>query len=97
MQEFKKNITSDSFWLRSIFIIAFFVVYRLLDIVLLLSTVGQWLFTLFTGKSHPDLRRFGASLGLYLQQISYYLTAASDEKPFPFSDWPKDENLQDNE
>lgn len=92
MQEFKKTVLSDSFWVRTLFVVLFFFVYRLLDIVLLLSTLGQWLFTLFTGKPHATLVKFGASLGIYLQQITHFLTAASEEKPFPFSDWPQSED-----
>lgn len=94
MQELKKTLCSDSFWLRTVFMLVFFLVYRLLDVVLLLTTIGQWLYTLFAGEPQPNLRRFGASLGLYLQQITYFLTAASEQKPFPFSDWPTDSSIE---
>lgn len=89
MQEFKQKISSDAFWLKTVFVIAYFLVYRVLDLVLLLTTLGQWLFTLFTGKPNAGLRNFGASLGVYLQQITHFLTAASEQKPFPFQDWPQ--------
>ena len=96
MQEFKEKIVSDAFWLKTIFVLLYFVVYRVLDIVLLLVTIGQWLFTLFTGEPNAGLRNFGASLGIYLQQITYFLTSVSDQKPFPFQDWPNAE-LNDDE
>lgn len=88
MQAFKEKVTSDTFWMRTLFVVLFFLVYRLLDIVLLIVTVVQWLFVLLTGQPHASLVAFGGSLGIYLQQITHYLSAVSDEKPFPFSDWP---------
>ncbi|HUH57268.1 MAG TPA: DUF4389 domain-containing protein [Pseudomonadales bacterium] len=89
MNKFKDTVTSDSFWVKTLFVVMFFLVYRVLDIVLLLATLGQWLFTLITGSPHASLVKFGASLGLYLQQITFYLTSVSEDKPYPFQDWPR--------
>src|SRR5690554_3160431 len=89
MNKIKDTVTSDAFWVKTLFVVMFFIVYRVLDIVLLLATLGQWLFTLITGSPHPALVKFGASLGLYIQQITFYLTSVSEDKPYPFQDWPK--------
>lgn len=88
MSDFKNNLTSDAFWLRTLFIVAFFIVYRVSDVVLMLLTVAQWLFQLFTGKVNESLAGFGDSLGRYVQQIVAYLSGASEEKPYPFQEWP---------
>lgn len=87
--QIKQTVTSDAFWIKTLFIVMFFIVYRVLDIVLLLVTLGQWLFTLITGEPHPALVKFGGSLGLYLKQITFFLTGVTEEKPYPFQDWPK--------
>lgn len=97
MNKFKDTVTSDSFWVKTLFVVMFFLVYRVLDIVLLLATLGQWLFTLITGSPHPSLVKFGASLGLYLQQITFFLTSVSDDKPYPFQDWPRLKKEEGNE
>lgn len=89
MSEFKSNVTSDAFWLKTLYTVGFFLVYRVLDILLLLVTLVQWVFTLLTGSPNTALAEFGASLGVYVQQIVHYLTGSSDEKPFPFQDWPQ--------
>jgi hypothetical protein len=34
------------------------------------------------------LRAVGRSLGLYLRQIADFECFATEELPFPFSDWP---------
>ena len=44
---------------------------------------------LFSGEPSESIKLFGKSLGAYLQQISEFLSYASEEKPFPFSDWPE--------
>lgn len=97
MNKFKDTVTSDSFWVKTLFVVMFFIVYRVLDIVLLLATLGQWLFTLITGSPHPSLVKFGASLGLYLQQITFFLTSVNEEKPYPFQDWPRLQQEEGNE
>jgi hypothetical protein len=87
--EFKSNVTSDRFWLRTIYTVIFVIVVRILDLLLLLLTLVQWGFHLFTGSGNEALGRFCFALGEYYRQVVHYLTACSDEKPFPFSDWPQ--------
>jgi hypothetical protein len=74
--------------LRLVFMVLFAVIYKLLDVVLLLITVGQYLFQLVTDKDNETLRQVGDGLSCYFFQIFRYLTYNSEEKPFPFSDWP---------
>lgn len=88
MSDLKQNVTSDAFWLRTLFVVLFFLVYRVIDLILLLLTIVQWLFRLLSGEPNEALQQFGSSLGIYVQQIIHYLTGVSDEKPYPFKDWP---------
>lgn len=88
MNDYKQNVKSDAFWLRTLFMVLFFLVYRVIDVILLLVTLVQWGFTLVTGEPNPVLRQFGDSLGVYARQIIHYLTGVTDEKPYPFMDWP---------
>lgn len=82
------NITSDSFWIKTLYLILFFVIYRVLDVAVFLLLVIQWGFNLFTGESNPALTQFSSSLSVYIQQIVAFIGGASEEKPYPFSDWP---------
>lgn len=88
MSEFKTSVSSDAFWLKTLYILGFFVVFRVLDVVLLLLTLTQWAFQLLTGSANPALVRFGLGLSLFLAQITRFLSGATEEKPFPFQDWP---------
>lgn len=88
----KDNIKSESFWLRSLFMVLFFVVYRIVDILVLLVAICQWLYVLLTGDDNASLSRFAGGLAAYVAQIVNYLSYNSEQKPFPFSDWPEPES-----
>jgi hypothetical protein len=85
----KDNIKSESFWLRSLFMVLFLVIYRLVDVLVLLVAISQWLYVLLTGDASTSLSRFASGLGAYVAQIIRYLSYNTEEKPFPFSDWPQ--------
>jgi hypothetical protein len=84
----KDNLKSESFWLRSLFMVFFFVVYRIVDIAVFLIAISQWFYVLLTGDANASLSRFAASLATYVSQIITYLSYSSEQKPFPFTDWP---------
>jgi hypothetical protein len=48
----------------------------------------QLVLAVATDGSNDRLRAFGRSLGLYLRQIADFESFATEELPFPFSDWP---------
>lgn len=79
--------------IRILYLIMFYLIYRITDLVLLLVMLVQTILNIFSGEPSISIKRFGKSLGVYLQQISEFLSYASDEKPFPFSDWPAPEVL----
>jgi hypothetical protein len=88
MSEIRNSIKSDAFWLRTLFIILFSIVYRVLDVVVLLLVIVQWGYTLITGQVNPALDDFSESLSCYIAQIVRYVTSNNETKPFPFTDWP---------
>ncbi len=88
MSDIKQTIQSDAFWLRTLFIILFSIVYRILDLVVLFLVVVQWGFSLTTGQVNPALEKFSDQLANYIAQIVRYVTGTADTKPFPFTDWP---------
>jgi len=79
----KRNI-----WMRGLFMLlmalAFHVCLTVLGIVVLI----QFLITLLNDTPNVRLVSFGRSLGNYLRQIVNFLTFATEEVPFPFSEWP---------
>jgi hypothetical protein len=77
-------------WLRGFFMLLFVLIWSVVEIVLYAVAVLQFGFTLFTGAPNAPLRRFGATLALFFRDVVRFLTYASDDRPFPFRDWPKD-------
>jgi hypothetical protein len=92
MNEIKQSIESDAFWLRTLFIVLYSIVYRILDMVVLFLVVVQWGFTLVTGQVNPALDQFSGGLARYISQIVEYVTGHTEIKPFPFTDWPTPES-----
>ena len=43
---------------------------------------------MITGEDNQHLRRFGHSLSTYIYDVLKFLCYSSEEKPFPFADWP---------
>jgi len=85
----KAHVKSRNTWLRGVFMLLFVVIFNIAEFVLMMTTLFQFLASLFTGKPNERALRFGANLAEFIGQIGSYLTFASDERPFPFADWPK--------
>jgi hypothetical protein len=87
--QIKSNLTSSKHWLRLVFMLFFAAVLQLASICMWLLVIVQFLFSLFTGQDNPSLRKLGHELSIYIFETLKFLTYASEEKPFPFSDWPQ--------
>lgn len=83
------NLKEPSVWIRILFMLAFGVLlYFVLAPVIFVIMLAQALFVLLTGESNENLRKFSASLSEYINQTLNFLTYNSDDKPFPFADFP---------
>ena len=96
-EELKENILQPSQWIRVLYMVLFFIICWVIEIVLIVVVIGQALFSIITGKDNENLRSFGKSLSYYIYQILQFLTYNSEQKPFPFSDWPASEEDDDEE
>jgi hypothetical protein len=84
------NLKQPSAWIRVIFMLAFAIVlYLIIAPVFLVLMAAQFLFVVISGESNTNLRFFGAVLGKYIHQILKFVSYNSEEKPFPFSDFPE--------
>ena len=88
-QETKDNLTSRNTWIRVIYMILFAVIFYIVEFVIALVAVVQFLSTLFTGKVNQKLQALGQSVGTYVNEITQFLTYHTDDKPYPFAPWPK--------
>ncbi|RYY75313.1 MAG: DUF4389 domain-containing protein [Gammaproteobacteria bacterium] len=87
-ENIKSNLTSSRHWLRLVFMLIFAAVLQLASILMWVLVIAQFIFSLFTGQDNFQLRKFGHALSIYIFDTLKFLTYASEEKPFPFADWP---------
>ncbi|WP_339898594.1 DUF4389 domain-containing protein [uncultured Gilvimarinus sp.] len=88
-EKLKSNITSSDHWIRLLFMILFALVLYVAGIVVGVLVLVQFLFALITGSDNTNLRQLGDSLTQYIAQTLRFLTYNSNDKPFPFADWPE--------
>lgn len=91
--ELKEHVTQGGIWLRLLFMLLFVGIYHVAALVLAVVALFQFLYVLFTGGKNNKVLSLGASLSTFIYQVYRYLTFNSEEKPFPFADWPSDNCL----
>lgn len=84
----KRNLTRRDTWSRALFVILFALIYSIAEIVLATTVVLQFGFVLISGERNQKLLEFGDNLSKFIYQILRFVTFNSDDRPFPFSDWP---------
>jgi hypothetical protein len=90
-EQLKSNLLSSKHWLRLLFMILFALLLQVVSFIMGVLVILQFLFSLITGQDNINLRKFGSSLTSYIYQTLKFLTYNSEEKPFPFADWPAPE------
>ncbi len=73
---------------RLLFMILFWVFLRVSLIVTCLISVVQWVVMWFQDEPIESLLKFSYSLKQFQEQIIAYVTFQSEDKVFPFADWP---------
>lgn len=89
--EIKENISNTNTWGRGLFMLLFGIIYSVAEIVLLAVVVIQFFFVLINNEKNARLLQFGKEISVFVYQVFLFLTFNSEEKPFPFADWPKEE------
>lgn len=83
-----KQNNCEGLILRILWMVLFVLVWQVAELVLLAVVVVQLVYRLFKGRPNVDVMNFGDSLSQYLAQIGRFGSFHSDEKPWPFTDWP---------
>ena len=78
----------ESLLLRVLWMLVFLLVWQLAEIVLGVVVLAQLGYRAFYGAPSGGLMGFGDSLSQYLAQIGRFGTFNTEEKPWPFADWP---------
>lgn len=73
---------------RLLFMVLFWLFLKVSLLVTLFIALIQWIVLWFQDEPLERLLQFSRSLGAFQSDILAYLTFKSDEKVFPFRDWP---------
>ncbi|MBD8121092.1 DUF4389 domain-containing protein [Pseudomonas lutea] len=87
MNEFKLK-QHESILLRVLWMVLFVLVWQVAETVLAVVVLAQLVYRLFNGAPSLGMMSFGDSLSQYLAQIGRFGTFNTDQKPWPFADWP---------
>ncbi|MGZ9810367.1 DUF4389 domain-containing protein [Pseudoroseicyclus sp. H15] len=77
----------ESLWLRLVWMILIAIMLQLAQTVLAVATVFQFILMLFSrGQPNERLAEFGTSLGIWIAKAVRFQTAASETRPWPWTD-----------
>jgi hypothetical protein len=87
-EEIKEKLSDTGTWLRGLYMLLFIFILGLTKFVVGALVIFQFFNSLFTGSANERLVDFGQNLAEYISQTVLFLCYSSEEKPFPFNDWP---------
>lgn len=93
----KPGYADQDFWIRLIFMIVFWAV---LNIAMSVFGIALLLLTIVRFGSQYEfeiLDKIVISTARFIGQIFEFLSFQTEEKPFPFQDWPTTEKASDKE
>ncbi|WP_312935722.1 DUF4389 domain-containing protein [Pseudomonas sp.] len=78
----------ESLLLRVLWMLVFLLVWQLAEVLLGALVLVQLIYRLIYGAPSASVMNLGDSLSQYLAQIGRFGTFHSEQKPWPFADWP---------
>jgi hypothetical protein len=75
-------------WMRGLFMLLFMIAFGFGQWLLNFLALVQFVWLLIAREPNRFIANFGTSLSTWLSEIGRFLTAATDDKPFPWRRWP---------
>ncbi len=94
-EEIKKKLSSADTWLRGFFMLLFVIVLGAAKAIVVGLVIFQFLTRLLAGTVNERLVSFSQNLAQYISQTVLYICYVTEERPFPFSDWPTSNIVND--
>ncbi len=88
MTDASQQIERESLVVRIFWMLVFVLAWHVAEMLLVVVVVLQLCCRLLQGKPNFDLLKFGDALSQYLAQIGRFGSFNTEEKPWPFADWP---------
>jgi hypothetical protein len=90
------NQDEQGIWLRGLYMLLFVVIYGVAEVVVCAVALVQFGWFVALGERNTRLQRFGESLSEFVRDIVRYWTFCSEDKPFPFAEWPQSETTSED-
>ncbi|MEX5727093.1 hypothetical protein Ga0609869_000446 [Rhodovulum iodosum] len=74
-------------WIRGGWMLVLLILFSIAQTLLVATAILQFGWMLFTKKHNPHITEFGTKLGNWMATTARYQAVASEEKPFPWSEW----------
>ena len=87
-ESLKENFVQQGKWLRLLWMIGFSFIYSISLWLLWLIVTVQFLFVLLTNSPNENILKASSGFRNYMVQILDFITYRSEDKPYPFSDFP---------
>ncbi|MFN3612989.1 MAG: DUF4389 domain-containing protein [Rubrimonas sp.] len=84
--------TSAKAWPRLAYMVGFAVMGALAQNILYLIALLQIILLALTKSANPRLTRFADSLGQWQRDVAAYQGCATEDRPFPWAEWPTPRN-----
>lgn len=88
MSESPNQMQRESIILRVLWMLVFLLVWQVAQTLLGVLVFLQLVYRLVYGAPNASMMNFGDSLSQFLAQIGRFGTFHTDQKPWPFADWP---------
>lgn len=88
MSESPKQMQRESIVLRVLWMLLFLLVWQVAATLLGALVLVQLIYRLVYGAPNGSLMGFGDSLSRFLAQIGRFGSFHTEQKPWPFADWP---------
>lgn len=80
--------TAQAMWLRGLFMLLFMIGFGIGQWLLNFLAVVQFIWLLLAREPNQFIASFGNALSIWLAEIGRFLTAATEDKPFPWRPLP---------
>jgi len=94
-QALKNKLMNQSTWLRLFYVMLFFFVLYLSIFIVFFIAFIQWVKILICGHTHKDLLHISDSVAQYISQCVYFILCLSEDKPYPFDEFPESRLLKE--
>ncbi len=91
------TVTRKQVAIRLLYTLLYVAIFMMVKTIVLLITLFEYFFLLVTLKHNEPARAFANKVATYGYRLMRYMTLNENQRPFPFSEFPAEIELPDEE